>query len=260
MKSLSDDSEQVKNLANDLHTRFKEFIKEKQGIDDQIKTCRTQMKEIIDQKLEDMRVRSDLVSKEALGLNYQSAFAKQEEMKLKIKQFNEENQKLEDQILALENELIVKLPAFKGEDADLIRYWREKRGEKEDLVRRIECIIRIQSKIFNIIRFILSIQPNQKVDLSQITEITKATGRPYSEKEVVEILKQLVDEEIIPNFMLDQIKDYQVKKEVLEKGENLTPEPTVEKSIEKSNIPVSSTSPTEKTIESKKKTSAKSKK
>ncbi len=116
--------------------------------------------------------------------------------------------------MAFEKQLVDELPAFKGESVDIIRNWREKRGEKENLIQRVECIIRIQSKIYNIIQFILTKNPNEEIDINQITELTKATGRPYSEKEVVEILQQLVDEEIVPNFMLNQIKDYQDQKRI----------------------------------------------
>jgi hypothetical protein len=219
IRFLNDDSEQVKTQATELHDRFTEVLKEKEYINIQIQDASKALRTIIDEKLEDMKNRSDDISKEALGLDYKAASDKYNEMKMKIQDFNQINQTQEDEIVEKEEELIKQLPAFKGESGDIIRYWREKRGEKEDLIRRIECIIRIQSKIFNIIQFILSVKPTEEVDLDKITEITKATGRPYSEKEVVEILQQLVDEEIIPNFMLNQIKDYQIKKEELETDE-----------------------------------------
>ena len=180
--------------------------------------------DLIEKKLQVMKTRGDEISKDALELGYKAAADRHDEMKKRIKDFNVFNQKEEEEILALEQKLILQIPAFKGESADIIRYWREKRGEKEDLIRRVECIIRIQSKIFNIIQFILTVKPNEEINLSKITDITKATGRPYTEKEVIEILQQLVDEEIVPNFMLNQIKDYQIKKEILEKEEEKTKE------------------------------------
>lgn len=214
IKFLSDDSEQVKAHALTFHTRFSAFIQEKEGINDQIQKCRNQLMDLIKIKLDEMKVRSDLISKEALALDYRNAFEKYDEMKKKISQFNEDNQKQENEILAEEAALVEKMPAFKGESNDIIRYWREKRGEKEDLIRRVDCIIRIQSKMFNIIRFIIS-RPNQDINMNELQEITRTPGRQYTEKEIVEILQQLVDEEIIPNFMLDQIKDYQIQKELL---------------------------------------------
>jgi hypothetical protein len=216
IKFLNDDSEQVKTLATDFHSQFSVYLKEKEGIDQQIQHSRSDLKDLIEKKLQVMKDRGDEISKDALNLGYKAASDRQDEMKNRIKKFNEDNQKEENEILALDQKLINQIPAFKGESADLIRYWREKRGEKEDLIRRIECIIRIQSKIFNIIQFIMSVKPDEKIDLSKITDITKATGRPYTEKEVIEILQQLVDEEIVPNFMLNQIKDYQIKKETIE--------------------------------------------
>jgi len=220
IKFLNDDSEQVKTLASDFHSQFEVYLKEKQGIDDQIKQSRTELMDLIEKKLQVMKVRGDEISKDALELGYKAAADRYDEMKNRIKEFNLNNQNEEQEILALEQKLITQIPAFKGESADIIRYWREKRGEKEDLIRRVECIIRIQSKIFNIIQFILTIKPNEETSISKITDITKATGRPYTEKEVIEILQQLVNEEIVPNFMLNQIKDYQIKKEMLEKEES----------------------------------------
>ena len=88
IRFLSDDSEQVKALATELHSRFQEVLREKEDIDQQIKQARTQLIDLIDKKLDDMKERSDLVSKEALGLDYLAASVRYDEMKSQIKAFN----------------------------------------------------------------------------------------------------------------------------------------------------------------------------
>lgn len=208
---LSDDSDQVKKLATEYHTRLQEFIKVHENASQQIDALRQEFMQMVEQKLIEMKSRSDLISNDALKLNYKSAFDLQQEMKERIKQFNVDNQKIEDELNLKKEKYIENIPEFSGTADEILRYWRTQRGEKEDLVRRIECIIRIQSKIFMIIKFILSQNLGQKINLDELKDLTSLTGRPYSEKEIIEILQQLVQEEIIPNFMLDQIKDYQIK-------------------------------------------------
>jgi hypothetical protein len=220
VKFLNDDSEQVKAFASELHERLNEFLKERSEIDDQIKGCAVELTNLINERLLDMKNRSDDISRDALGLDYQAANDRREEMNERIRVFNETNQEQEDEILAKEKILVDKIKAFRGESREIIKNWRIKRGEKEDLIRRVECILRIQSKIYGIISFIVSKTPDNEIKLDEITELTKQTGRPYSEKEVVEILQQLVDEDIVPTFMIEQIKDYQLKAKNYLKNEN----------------------------------------
>ncbi len=211
MKFLNDDSEQVRSFANDLHSRFKEVLKEKQEINEKISNQRDKLMSLIEGSLDDVEERSKNISKDALSLDYKTAHERQDEFRRRIAEFKQKNQELEDEILELDEQLIEEVGPFKGESLEIIRYWRKERAKKEDLIRRVECILRIQSKIWKIIQFITSLSPDENLKIDQIKEITKKTGRPYSEKEVIEILQKLVDEEIVPTFMLDQIKDYQIK-------------------------------------------------
>jgi hypothetical protein len=208
---LSDDSEQVKRLAEEYHSRLTEYLREQEGASKQINEYREQLLSLVEQKLAQMKAEGDAISKDALGLNYQTAFEKQQEMKKRIQDYNAHNQILEDELQAEKQKIVDKFPEFQSVGDEILRHWRTQRGEKEDLIRRVDCILRIQSKIFTIIRFIISRTPDGKIDLDELKSLTALTGRPYSEKEIVEILQQLVDEEIVPTFMLDQIKDYQIK-------------------------------------------------
>ncbi len=218
VKFLNDDSEQVRAFAEDLHERFQEFIKEKEEINGKIQECCDQLMSVIEERLADVEERSKKISKEALGRHYKDAHERQDEFREKIREFNENNQEFEEEILQIDKKLTKKVKAFRGESLEIIRFWRKERAKKEDLIRRVECILRIQSKIWKIIQFITSIAPERKVGLNEIKDLTAKTGRPYSEKEVIEILQQLVDEEIIPNFMLEQIKDYQIKADQYAQG------------------------------------------
>jgi hypothetical protein len=220
---LNDDSDQVKKLATEYHTRLQEFIKVHENASQQIEILRRDFMKTVEEKLTEMKTRSDIISSDALKLNYKTAFDQQHEMKTRIKQFNEANQVIEDELILQKEKLVKEIPEFLGAADEILRYWRTQRGDKEDLVRRIECIIRIQSKIFMIIKFILSQNIGEKINLEELKDLTSLTGRPYSEKEIIEILQQLVQEEIIPNFMLDQIKEYQIKgEEKQSKSENGT--------------------------------------
>ena len=211
VKFLNDDSDQVKTFASELHSRLNGFIKDKETIDDQIREYCDELTDLIEKKLSDMKKRCDVISRDALGLDYATAHRRQDEFVKKIEEFNTLNDKQEEEVIELENKLIGQMAAFKGESRGIIRDWRKSRGAKEDLIRRVHCIIRIQSKIWGIIEFINSRTSKEGIELDDITKLTKKTGRPYSETEVVEILQKLVDEEIVPNFMLEQIKNYQIK-------------------------------------------------
>ena len=74
------------------------------------------------------------------------------------------------------------------------------RGKQEDIIRKVHCILRIQSKIYKIITYIKQ-SSDGKIDLKGLQKETD-----YSEVEIINILKQLVNEEIIPNFMLESLE------------------------------------------------------
>ncbi|MHA1820558.1 MAG: HEAT repeat domain-containing protein [Promethearchaeota archaeon] len=199
VKFCNDQSEQVKNFAMDFKSRLDDFIEEKKDLDQKIKENLRKLSGLVESRIDDMIERANKLAKEALELDYKAAFERRKEMEEKIREFKEINAVSEDEILSYEQQLIDEVPAFKGEARPIIQHWRELRGEKEALIRRVHCILRIQGKIYRIITHIKS-RSDGKIDIKALKEETE-----YSDQEIIEILKKLVDEEIIPNFMLDQL-------------------------------------------------------
>lgn len=200
VKFCKDQSVHVKTFAEDIKDRLNGFLEEKKNLDEKIKKLLVKLEGLIQKRIDEMNRRAKELSKEALGLNYKSAFERRSEMEKKIRKFKDINAESEDEILAYRDQLIDKVRAFKGESRELIQRWRDIRGEKEALIRRVHCILRIQGKIYRIITHIRS-KSDGKIDINELKQETE-----YSDREIIEILKKLVDEEIIPNFMLDQIE------------------------------------------------------
>ena len=93
--------------------------------------------------------------------------------------------------------------------------WKKARDDKENLIRQVHCIIRIQSKIYKIISFIQT--KSETADIS-IDDLKLETDGKWSNSEIIETLKKLVDEEIVPNLFLGKIEnieaDLKKKKEL----------------------------------------------
>ncbi|MCP4763974.1 MAG: hypothetical protein GY870_19535 [archaeon] len=208
IKFCNDASDHVTKFAVDIKNRLNSFLEEKKNLDEKITKLIEKLNFLIQNRIDEMNERAKFLSKEALCLDYRMAFEKRAEMEEKIRKFKDKNAESEDEILAFQQQLISETPAFKGESRSIIREWREIRGEKEALIRRVHCIIRIQGKIYRIITHITN-KNDGKIDIRELQEETQ-----YSDQEIIDILKKLVDEEIIPNFMLDQIEDStEIKKE-----------------------------------------------
>jgi hypothetical protein len=199
IKFCSDTSDHVKNFAINITDRLNIFIEQKKHLDEKIKQLLEKLNILIQDRISEMNERAKQLSKEALALDYKAAFERRTEMEGKIKEFKDKNAESEDEIIAYQNQLIRDEPAFKGESKDLINHWREIRGEKEALIRRVHCILRIQGKIYRIITHIKN-KSDGKIDINELKEETQ-----YSDHEIIEILKKLVDEEILPNFMIDMV-------------------------------------------------------
>ncbi len=202
VKFCSDSSEQVKLFAQNLKERLEEIIRVRKDMDEKIEKASAEILEYVNSCLQNMKVRSDVISEKALKLDYKSAFEKKEEMEKEIRAFKEQNQKDEDSIVEKIEAKIQEIPAFKFESNDILRQYREKRGKQEDIIRKVHCILRIQSKIYKIISFIKQ-SSDGKIDIKKLKKETD-----YSEAEIINILKQLVNEEIIPNFMLENLEDF----------------------------------------------------
>jgi len=201
IKFCSDSSEQVKLFAQNLKERLEEIIKVRKDMDEKIEKATAEILEYVNSCLQNMKARSDVISEKALKLDYKAAFEKKEEMENEIRAFKAENQKDEDSIVEKIEAKIKEIPAFKFESNDILRQYREKRGKQEDIIRKVHCILRIQSKIYKIINFIKQ-SSDGKIDIKKLKKETD-----YSEAEIINILKQLVNEEIIPNFMLENLED-----------------------------------------------------
>jgi hypothetical protein len=210
----NDQSDHVKTFAEDIKERLNSFLEEKINLDEKIQKALEKLDKTIQDRVNEMNERAKILSKEALDLDYKAAFERRTEMEDKIRKFKDLNAESEDEILAVEEQLIKEIPALKGESRNSINKWREIRGEKEALIRRVHCILRIQSKIYRIISHITN-QKDGKIDLKVLKEETE-----YSDKDIVEILKKLVDEEIIPNFMKEQIE--QIKFNVIDEKDKKT--------------------------------------
>lgn len=199
VKFCNDASVHVKTFAEDIKDRLNGFLEEKKNLDEKIKNLLRKLEELMQNRIDEMNIRAKELSKEALSLNYKSAYDRRTELEEKIRKFKDLNAELEDEILAYRDQLIEEVKAFKGESRGLIQKWRDIRGEKEALIRRVHCILRIQGKIYRIITHIRN-KSDGRIDINELKQETE-----YSDREIIEILKKLVDEEIIPNFMLDQV-------------------------------------------------------
>lgn len=199
IKFCTDTSEHVKKFAINITDRLNIFIEQKKHLDEKIKQLLEKLNALIQDRINEMNERAKILSKEALALDYKAAFERRTEMEGKIRQFKDKNAESEDEILAFQSQLVREEPAFKGESRDIINHWREIRGEKEALIRRVHCILRIQGKIYRIITHIKN-KSDGKIDINELKEETQ-----YSDHEIIEILKKLVDEEILPNFMIDMV-------------------------------------------------------
>jgi len=204
----NDFSIHVKKFAEDIKERLDAYLEEKKNLDQKIQSMLSNLSKLIQERINEMKERAKELSKEALALDYRSAYERRTEIEEKIKKFKELNAEAEDEILALRDKYANEIPSIRGESKDLIQHWRDARGEKEVLIRRVHCILRIQGKIYKIILHIQN-KEDGKIDINKLKEETE-----YSDQEIIEILKKLVNEEIIPNFMLETLeKELQMKLE-----------------------------------------------
>ncbi len=200
IKFCSNSSEQVKRFATALKSRLEEIIEIRENLDAQIQESAEKLANFINERLLDMKNRADEIAKNALTLNYKSAYDRKEEFEERIRKFKITNQHQDEEITEEYEKYCKEISAFKFEGKELLRRYREKRGKREDQIRKVHCILRIQSKIYRIITYIES--KDGEININELREETE-----YSQEDIIEILSQLVSEEIIPNFML---KDFSI--------------------------------------------------
>ena len=208
VKFCEDSSELVRTSAEDIKNRLNHVKETKIKEKEIILNLLDDLSLFIDEKLEDMNNRAGQISKEALNLDYEAAHDNQDKMVEIIHQFSAENETLEQQIHTFIKSQVHDNPIYEGEFEVELSRWKNLRAEKEDLIRQVHCIIRIQGKIFKIIQYIKNRGEKESFSIQDLKEQTEGGLRGiWSDAEIIETLEKLVDEEIIPNLFLQQIKD-----------------------------------------------------
>ncbi|MHA1148231.1 MAG: hypothetical protein ACTSR8_08295 [Promethearchaeota archaeon] len=208
LKFCKDSSEYVRTCAEDIKNRLNHVKESKIKEQEIIESLRNDLRIFIDERIENLNNLASNISKKALSLDYEAAFKNQEEMIREIYKFSTINDQAETEIREFIREQIKKNPIAEGEFKQDFNFWKETRAQKEDLIRQIHCIIRIQSKIFNIIQYIRARGESDFFTIEELKQQTKGGLRgEWKDEEIIETLEKLVEEEIIPTFFLDQVKD-----------------------------------------------------
>jgi len=208
VKFCEDSSELVRTSAEDIKNRLNHVKETKIKEKEVILNLLDDLKDFIDDKLEDMNNRAGNISKEALNLDYEAAHDNQDKMVDTIRQFTALNETSEQEINSFVKSQVNDNPIYEGEFEEAISRWKNIRAEKEDLIRQVHCIIRIQGKIFKIIQYIRNRGTQESFSIQDLKDQTEGGLRGiWSDEEIIETLEKLVDEEIIPNLFLQQIKD-----------------------------------------------------
>jgi hypothetical protein len=187
------------DLIKDLLQKMDEKRKRLANLEGTFKEKAEFLQDTIKSKTGEMFQQAESLSKDALALDYAAAAYRREEMEIRIRKFKEENDKREADIKKTIADIIQSLPEFQGREEELFSQWQSERGIREGLIRKVHCILRIQSKIFLIIKYIEE-AGSDNISLSDIKAKTD-----YSEADIKEILGQLVKEEIIPHLVLDRV-------------------------------------------------------
>jgi len=208
VKFCKDSSEHVRASAEDIKKRLDHVKQTKIKEKEIITYLLTELKEEIDTRLDNLNKRASEISKKALLLDYEAAFNTQDKMVEDIHKFSEINEIAEEKIKAFIRKQVNENPIFEGEFQEELSRWKNMRAEKEDLIRQVHCIIRIQSKIFKIIQYIKSRSSKEQISIDELKKQTEGGLKGiWSDDEIIETLEQLVQEEIIPNLFLQQLKD-----------------------------------------------------
>jgi hypothetical protein len=142
-------------------------------------------------------------------------------MVVTIHQFTNLNEQAEEKIRSFIRNQVNENPIFEGEFEEELSRWKNIRAEKEDLIRQVHCIIRIQSKIFKIVQFIKARGDQKEISIEELKLQTEGGLRGiWSDEEIIDTLEKLVEEEIIPNLFLQQVKDMKDIMELKPKDED----------------------------------------
>ncbi len=208
VKFCQDSSEHVRASAEDIKNRLNHMKETKIKEKEIISSLLADLKDLIEKKSDEINIRAGDISKQALNLDYESAFNNQDNMVEAIHKFSELNDLAEEEIKNLIRNQVNENPIYEGEFEQEFSRWKKIRAEKEDLIRQVHCIIRIQSKIFKIVQYIKSRGDNKDISIEELKLQTEGGLRGiWSDEEIIETLEKLVQEEIIPNLFLQQVKD-----------------------------------------------------
>lgn len=203
-----DSSDHVRVCAEEMKDRLAKVKETKEKEQEVIDSLLNSLTDFTNQKITEMNDRASEISKQALNLDYEAAFFNQEEMVKRIHEFSDTNQEAEEAIRKFIKEQVNDNPVFEGEFKEAFQYWKDVRAEKEDLIRQVHCIIRIQGKIFKIIEYIKNRGEEGSISIEDLKQQTKGGMKgEWSDTEIIDTLEKLVEEEIIPNLFLQQVKD-----------------------------------------------------
>jgi hypothetical protein len=194
-----------KDLIPDILQKMEEKSKRLASLEDTFKDKAQQLNDQIDVSIAEMVEEAEAISRDALSLDYAAAASHKEEMENRIREFQSHNAQRDGDIKTLVASIIEDVPEFCGQENICLAKWVSERANREGLVRKVHCILRIQTKIFLIINYI-SERGTENVSLEDIKAKTD-----YSDADIKEILEQLVKEEIIPNLVLDKVQDEEEK-------------------------------------------------
>lgn len=208
VKFCKDSSQHVRTCAEEMKDRLHKVKETKMKEQEVIIQLLQSLGDFIDERITSMNDRASEISKQALSLDYEAAFNLQEEMVEKIHEFSESNEHAEADIKTFIRNQTKENPVFEGEFKGELDRWKNVRAEKEDLIRQVHCIIRIQGKIFRIIEFVKYKGESESLSIDELKKQTEGGLRgEWSDKEIIDTLEKLVEEEIIPNLFLQQVKD-----------------------------------------------------
>lgn len=201
MERLRDDpSEKVAAFARDYHDQVQALQARLQSEAEQVQELARAFISAVDEHVQAMVGRADEISRVALDLDYREAAIRKESVERMIRDFKQRNEQAERELRDAREQHGRQYPTFERAVRDAWDRWVAQRSEREALIRKVHCILRIQSKIFLIISYILDKgQANAQLSREDFAEISERTD--YTESEIVGILERLVDDELIPNLL-----------------------------------------------------------
>ncbi|GAB4308705.1 MAG: hypothetical protein Kow0069_07230 [Promethearchaeota archaeon] len=198
--ALKDPNDRVVSFAKEALADIEDLRREFERQERQLQVNLAEFEKVVEEAVADVVRRANEISRIALSLGFKEAATEKERIERKIRRFNRNNESLESKVLKSRQKLGEGLVGFDKASEPLVRRWKETRTEREDLVRKVHCILRIQSKIYKIYAFVQSRGTNEPLTEQELEEIQAQTQ--YSKEDVLKILEELVEEEMKPALSL----------------------------------------------------------